>query len=904
MNEQTRITTFLYLDFETKYDQMHSLSNMILREYLNWTEVTGLAYQIGTLVSSLKEPQSTNTPPSLVHGSVLETCPEKAGTEAGQLGTTETTCSEKCLASPETTEPTIGEELHRSTSPQSLTQCTETSYERTVSEKQDTQSSKESQSSMIQPLGTTTPQKTGSMQSEELKQVRTIGTDQSDSTPLSWMTLLDRAEKSLQTTLSSVEETIGLQREELSELMIHQEQSQSGQTESELNETYLDGLSIELKEIKYATPEDPEWATVVSYLMELFTDPSVCTVSHNSAFDIRVARHCLGFPQPVHDHCTLELSKAAFPSQLGGHSLKNLGEVLPDMPQKLSIDLRAGKHTKEELDEYCCQDVRMCSEIHGRALSRLSKREIIIHEMTTRARELYFEIQPELVDSAIESFSKSIQTHAIDLIDTFQDRNARDVLGWEGDEVKSIKPAALKELLYSEFGFRTDTITKKKINPAELERNKDAARAIEAASMANKNLSHKRRVRNFRQCPQVDVAFMYYAAHTGRWSGKGTGKGVNIHNLPKHNYQIAKPLRSIFRLPPEKCFVRVDLANVEYRCQCWATDCAHGTELFQASLLADPYAAFWNASTGQVITKKDPIRQVAKVAVLGLGYIMGVGTWMTQLMSSIADPAFNVSIEDLTKVCADQGWRKSRDSWVNRHAKKIYAPWQVATVAEHTRKLFHQIHPEFQKFADWLLKAVEIASRSLKPEIALEEHYKRRGAPDPSKILVEFDDSRPGERGLKVTCGYWTNTIFWRDLAVRRIKQYGEWTMALTMMREGNRRYRAVTKNIVIENVIQSLARNALCEIMLQLKSKGHTHILSVHDELLIAVDRNPSAVLKARKDLLDIVGPGSGGAGYDWAVVIDPTEIECSQSWWAEAQPESWWNSLQSKPELLESLP
>ena len=656
---------------------------------------------------------------------------------------------------------------------------------------------------------------------------------------------------------------------------------------------------------EYFDPSHEDWDDVCAWVVGLADDPDVCFVSHNSAFDTRVCRHILGSSQPQRDHCTLELSKAAYPSQAGGHSLQNLGTVLPGMPAKIAIDLLPGRHTPKELELYCLTDVDMCARVHELALNRLPGCELLIHEMTTKARELYFEVDPAKVESALIAFTAAAENHAAEVAALFEGSEAHDSFGWEEDgSVRSVKPHALKDLLREECGFVTDTISKKKLNAGDLERNPRAAEVINAAALANKHLSHKRRVVHFLEVTLVDVAFMYYAGHTGRWSGRGTGKGVNIHNLPKHNKLIAQPLRSMYRLPAHLCFVRVDLANVEYRCECWATENEHATRIFLADTLADPYAAFWHGGTGQKITKADPIRQVAKAAVLGLGFLMGVRRWMSELLNSLADPVFNISLADLEDICKKQGWRKSKDKWILQHAKKIHAPWAVASVAEHTHRIFHEVHPEFARLADWLVKCAEAASRALHPQAAIDKLYRRRGAPDIERIRVEFDDSRPGERGLRVSCGNWTPTIYWRDLAVRRLKRFDKFEMCLSMMREGHKAYRAVTRQILIENVMQSLARNAMCETMLQLKDRGYEHILSVHDELLLAVPRNPESVCKARDDLLDILAPGNGGAGYGWAITVDAEEIECSQSWWAEPQSAEWWAALSTHPELLESLP
>jgi hypothetical protein len=107
--------------------------------------------------------------------------------------------------------------------------------------------------------------------------------------------------------------------------------------------------------------------------------------------------------------------------------------------------------------------------------------------------------------------------------------------------------------------------------------------------------------------------------------------------------------------------------------------------------------------------------------------------------------------------------------------------------------------------------------------------------------------------------------------------------------------YRPLTKNVIIENVTQSAARNALCAGQLQLRDEGYHYQLSVHDEVLLVVPRRAEDVRRAREALLRVFGPGNS-LGYEWAVVIDPSEINVSQSLYEE---ETDWNNLN-----LENLP
>lgn len=394
---------------------------------------------------------------------------------------------------------------------------------------------------------------------------------------------------------------------------------------------------------------------------------------------------------------------------------------------------------------------------------------------------------------------------------------------------------------------------------------------------------------------------------------------ILISNCPKRDKRLAKAIRSIFRLPDYACFVRADFANVEYRMEGWLTGCQHVYNLFERDPNADPYAAFWFAATGKVVTKADPARQIAKAAVLGLGYGMGIQTWIATLLLALADPTFGVSLSDLNKVCEDQGWGPSGMRQTRAAMTKLNAPWQVATVAEKTREMFHQIHPEFSRTARWLVMACEQLNRCGDIDSAnrtIDRLYELPAAPRRDRIGLSWTDRFEG-RSVRVTCGHWAQpTVTWRDIDIRPLGEYGG--IGLTNM-HGTKGYRGLSPQITIENVVQSASRNALCTVQLDLRRRlGYEYQLSVHDEALLAVERTPQAVIEAKKDLIDCVA----ACGYGWAVHVDPTEVNVSQSLYeadmgtllppievVDGKPKYhkssvWWDQLATHPELLENLP
>jgi len=651
-----------------------------------------------------------------------------------------------------------------------------------------------------------------------------------------------------------------------------------------LNATSVKGLAAAENDDDpvYFTARDLENPEVLNYLRTIAESDEWTVAAHNAAFDLRVWRYKTNLPYPKHKLCSLELACAAYPGQPGGYSLFNLARTLDLGGTKIEIDLNEGRHTPEELAAYCIGDVTLCRNLTRKCLPRLCPEEIKIAEMCNDARELFFLVDTERVVQSVQDLSATATAHAASAVGL----GDNDAFGWDGDvgmsAVRSVKPQAVKKALLENLGFDTKSISFKKINREKLRENPAATSALKAVERTSKTLSHKRSVGKFIGASVIDVELGYFRAHTGRFSSPQVGgsKGINIHNLPKRDKALAKAVRTLFRLPSEYCFVRADLANVEYRIEGWLTNCDHVARMFGRDVLTDPYAAFWFAATGQRCSKTEntAARQLAKAAVLGLGYGMGLARWIDELGRGLADPSFNVTMADLESICESNGWRVPADRYIRSIQRRTGAPDTIVAVAYHTREQFHRLHPEFSRTASWIEQAVVSAVRGLDGQVALDNFTEQSACPpDISHLGLVYDGSKygPGVKTIRATCGLWPQpTVTWRDLCFKETSLGGYCLHCIHSVKG----YRPLTKTVMIENVTQSAARNALCRGQLRLRQLGYIYQLSVHDEIMLVVPKNTAAVLRAKADLLTVFGPGNT-LGYDWAVIIDPSEITVSQS-------------------------
>jgi hypothetical protein len=344
--------------------------------------------------------------------------------------------------------------------------------------------------------------------------------------------------------------------------------------------------------------------------------------------------------------------------------------------------------------------------------------------------------------------------------------------------------------------------------------------------------------------------------------------------------------------------VRGDAASVEYRIEGWWTGSKHICNLYENDVMADAYVAFWKEATGETITKADPVRQLAKKSVLGLGFMMTLGRWMAELMIGVVD----WTPEQLQQLVDERNWRAPKSDYFKKCLRDTGVPLNVGIIAFHTREAFHDVHPEFQRRANWIMDLCKRVSRTAGDvDKVIDRHYQRRGAVDRDKVNFFCEPHLLG-RSISVECGHWSRTLTWRDLKIRQGRN-GREELTVAHKTFGEKFFWDGT---VLENVSQSMARNGLMEAHLQLDDRGYPYQLNVYDELILIVPKTCADIAQARRDMVEVCGPGNN-LGYDWAWVMDPDEINASVSWYEDDKVTNadWWARVEAGDEsALELLP
>lgn len=697
---------------------------------------------------------------------------------------------------------------------------------------------------------------------------------------------------------------------------------------------------------------------IVSLIRVAMTDPQFLIVAYNAAFDVRGLHILLGLEYPDTWWCAMEGSMCAWPELPGGFSLANVSaQVLRGKPElaklKLSLDelsrvtgkvhrgarlriadlkedlraevlavAEAGQYevslstevTTEFLSKilgiYNIRDVVALRAIYNAQVPRIPAIEQWVGLRTNRQRRNVFHVNRDGYENLIAKLEKEA-TNAIELTDDFVTaEQLQDIFNTESGTLSSVRYQRLKKVIneLASPGEVFETTSVKKLSPIKLAKSPTVQAVLTQTTRVGKMIFHKRRAAMFSSISIVDVELGCWRAHTFRFSSPAAGgRGLNLHNVPKHDKAIAEPVRKMFRVPPDKCLVRADLANVEFRIGGFLTKATNVLKMFSAAhggdVGADPYTLGWKLMTGVLLSsKKDPVRQVSKASHLGLEFSMSASTFCRELLKILAETAAKkdpearkkgVSEDTLRKIIIENQWRMPEDAMLVKRIIQDHGCSQVvALAAYHVHRVFNETYPEFSMTAYWLTEAVKAVASCGDGQIGrdraklkLDRMYAHTMAPDRNLIGLEIDETDTISDGpsVRVRCGPWPVSLCWRTPRIIPTALLGEAKRkgrreTVLAIKKAHGHWKPFTKQLAIENVVQSAARHAMCLGVDHLWRLGFKDVLHIHDEVMIITDRNRDSVLAARQALIDVYGPNHC-MPYDWAISINIPEISVTES-------------------------
>lgn len=460
---------------------------------------------------------------------------------------------------------------------------------------------------------------------------------------------------------------------------------------------------------------------------------------------------------------------------------------------------------RKKMERYCATDVALARFIFRRAITdeQYPDAEFVINSMTAAA---------------------NLRGLRVDL----------DQAAAFAAELAALRAAALTEFA-SSFDFDTSDLSKTRRVLAALEgrwgikltsldkRDPTRADAIAHVPEAQRFLALRQRLQTLRKAVQSASAYAkipggriynfvhYYGAHTGRFTAGGRDASkLNIHTLFKTKNSAKIPELGRERtliVPSEGISLRAaDLSNIEARVVAWA---AEETSLLEQFATPGSDVYIWFAQPifpGVTIVKggeNDHLRQLGKEAVLGLGFGMGLNKFLERVRAAV--PGVDAEL-----------------------VKTMFEAYQA--MFPRIRATRYALH---RRFAD-----------------AVDRHLASSAGPFAIRLSCE-----PTAGGPTVVVGLPTGrALFYRSvLAVDELGPRGPqrayWyapsatchqTIRSRGRGQGKRRFadgqiRArVTPQVLIENVVQAIARDLMAHQAMQLEREGLRVAFHAHDEVVV----------------------------------------------------------------------
>lgn len=575
------------------------------------------------------------------------------------------------------------------------------------------------------------------------------------------------------------------------------------------------------------------WATTVKW-------DTVAVLAHNTAFDGFILSERFGIvPGFLLD--TLSMGRAIHGTEVGG-SLDKLSTHYHIGVKGTDVRDAKGKRLEDFTHEewfqygrYCANDCELTYKLFWALLADgFTEHELWVLDSTIRmfVSPTFVLDEPVLIEfreyerqrkadllarvNAEGSALRSDDSFAALLIE----------LGEEPEKKLSVKKTAAArkkdpnaEPIYSWAFAKSDPYMK-----GLLEHETDEVRWLAEARIGAKSTQNETRTERLlgmgANGRRVPVFLKYHGAHTGRWAG---GDGSNMQNLERCDKRNLRKgvLRKALLAPEGQAIVAVDSSQIEARFLAWE---AGDTELVQAFADGrDVYSEFATVAYGHHVDRKRKLPDgtqpdetkgnVGKTCVLGLGYGMGWAKLATSLLAGpMGSPPVQFTSKDATTMHVDVQ-RFAADGYLMKRLIKIPTRLTTAEMVVHCavskhlvdtyRKVRHKIVAFWQEMDVVLMAMFRGEEYRFGPNGCLRTTKNRillpwgRTLKYPELDCDEDGFSFRGGKGGKL-----------------RVRLYG---------------------GILVENITQALARDAIAEQMLWIRVDGYPAVTTTHDEIVAA---------------------------------------------------------------------
>jgi hypothetical protein len=535
--------------------------------------------------------------------------------------------------------------------------------------------------------------------------------------------------------------------------------------------------------------------------------PQNIVVCHNAHFDAAIlAFHYGVHPKFIID--TVSLSRALVGEALKSHSLANVGEKLLGEEKGAYLAQTLGVQTltpeqEQQLAAYCLKDVELCRGIYAKLIKHFPRKELLLADRVCR-----FYTEPSLLlDGGL------LKTYKSDVVKKKQE--ALYVAGVEDETTLRSNPQfadALKALgieppmkLSPTTGKPAFAFAKTDEGLLALQDHPDErVQALVAARLECKSTLAETRAERFITASRYGafpVQYLFSGAQTThRLSGGG---GDNLQNLPRpvEGQPASGALRRSILAPHHHTLLAADLAQIELRVTLGLAvelarlsgqkNTAEEDALKILGAGGDLYSHFGSLIYGREITKKNAPkeRQMAKSAVLGLGFGMGVDRFM--------------------EYCKTQGVEVDRET-AERTVKLYRGTYSGVT------RLWRYVEDGFKR---WMNECDAIGFRLQmfkQPDIWITDE----------PIFSHISIGRPGCLQVKYP----------------NLKFNGEDNQFTYSRATGETR---LFGGKFVENLVQYLAREIIMEQLL-LVQKAYKVVMTTHDEIVAVVPQGEEEIAKS----------------------------------------------------------
>ena len=378
------------------------------------------------------------------------------------------------------------------------------------------------------------------------------------------------------------------------------------------------------------------------HILRMYAWETTALLAHNATFDIAILSMLYGV-KPCFIFDTLSMGRALRGVEVG-NSLMQLAKDYGLPPKGTAVYSTDGLYelppeVEAELAAYCMHDVELCEALFGFFMLRVDPttrvsagpyptKELRLIDMTVR---MYTEptllldvsmLEKALVEENVKLAAALVKAGVDEHMLASNDKFA-DLLRSMGiaPPIKISKTTGKEAYAFA----KNDALFQALLNSDD----EDVVILCEARLKVKSTLERTRAQRfiDIAGRGALPMPLSYYGAATGRWSA-AKGSNINIQNMKRKSF-----LRSSIMAPEGHVLVVGDLSQIEPRVLAWLADYEEMLDIFRAG--GDPYATF-GAQMFNVpgLTKETHplLRQSAKSALLGAGYMLSWASFASQLL--------------------------------------------------------------------------------------------------------------------------------------------------------------------------------------------------------------------------------------------------------------------------------